>query len=135
LLFLICAGGDFFKNGKDIFLFRVLPWKFPGSVAGLQCGLGFAKTIFWGLDFRKTETNLYLHSARTEEGSGEESARASFLGGLGFPIFDNQMSAFHLYFQFLSFFPSQFTNIFNRQSYGKTVASGNFGKFSNVMIL
>ncbi len=25
---------------------------------GTQCGLGFAKTIFWGLDFRKTETNF-----------------------------------------------------------------------------
>ena len=46
-------------------------------MAGLQFGLGFAKTIFWGLDFRKTETNLFLHFVRAEEGSGEESARAS----------------------------------------------------------
>jgi hypothetical protein len=54
-------------------------------VAGLQFGLGFAKTIFWGLDFRKTETNLFLNFVRAEEGSGEESARASgfFGGGLG----------------------------------------------------
>jgi len=50
-------------------------------VAGLQFGLGFAKTIFWGLDFRKTETNLYLNFVRAEEGSGEESARALFFGG------------------------------------------------------
>jgi len=46
-------------------------------VAGLQFGLGFAKTIFWGLDFRKTETNLFLDFVRAEEGSGEEFARAS----------------------------------------------------------
>ena len=45
-------------------------------MAGLQFGLGFAKTIFWGLDFRKTETNLFLDFVRAEEGSGEESARA-----------------------------------------------------------
>ena len=52
-------------------------------MAGLQFGLGFAKTIFWGLDFRKTETNLFLDFVRAEEGSGEESARASsdFFGG------------------------------------------------------
>ena len=45
-------------------------------MAGLQFGLGFAKTIFLGLDFRKTETNLFLNFVRAEEGSGEESARA-----------------------------------------------------------
>ncbi|OGY87192.1 MAG: hypothetical protein A2233_03665 [Candidatus Kerfeldbacteria bacterium RIFOXYA2_FULL_38_24] len=46
-------------------------------MAGLQFGLGFAKTIFWGLDFRKTETNLFLDFVRAEVVSGEESARAS----------------------------------------------------------
>ena len=30
------------------------------------------------MDFRKTETNLFLHFVRAEEGSGEESARACF---------------------------------------------------------
>ena len=45
-------------------------------MAGLQFGLGFAKTIFWGLDFCKTETNLFLDFVRAEEGSGEESTRA-----------------------------------------------------------
>ena len=29
------------------------------------------------MDFRKTETNLFLNFVRAEEGSGEESARAS----------------------------------------------------------
>jgi len=62
------------------FFFGVLPSKYSGSVAGLQCGLGFAKTIFWGKGFRKTETTLLLHFVRAEEGSGEESARA-FLAG------------------------------------------------------
>jgi len=56
-------------------------------------------------------------------------------GGLFFPIFDNQVSAFEFNFEFLFFFPFQFPHIFNRQSYGKTIASGNFGKFADVMIL
>ena len=43
--------GGFFLNGKDIFLFGVLPSKYSGSVARLQFGLGFAKTIFWGYGF------------------------------------------------------------------------------------
>ena len=29
-----------------------------GSVAGLQCGLGFAKTIFWGKGFGKTSADF-----------------------------------------------------------------------------
>ena len=41
------------------------------QVAGLQCGLGFAKTIFWGKGFGKTSAEF----SRAEEGSGEESAR------------------------------------------------------------
>ena len=40
------------------------------------------------MDFRKTETNLILNFVRAEEGSGEESARASFgfFGGRGSKI-------------------------------------------------
>ena len=45
----------------------------------------FCEIYFSGdLDFRKTETNLFLNFVRAEEGSGEESARASsdfFAGG------------------------------------------------------
>ena len=38
------------------------------------------RKLFSGdMDFRKTETNLFLHFVRAEEGSGEESARASFM--------------------------------------------------------
>ena len=37
------------------------------------------RKLFSGdFDFRKTETNLNLDFVRAEEGSGEESARASF---------------------------------------------------------
>jgi len=43
------------------------------------------RKLFSGdMDFRKTETNLFLYFVRAEEGSGEESARASlsdFFGG------------------------------------------------------
>ena len=50
------------------------------------------RKLFSGdLDFRKTETNLFLDFVRAEEGSGEESARAFgfcfFAGGLFFPVF------------------------------------------------
>ena len=47
------------------------------------------RKLFSGdMDFRKTETNLFLDFVRAEEGSGEESARAFgfFAGGLFFPI-------------------------------------------------
>ncbi|MCI0566361.1 hypothetical protein L0Y46_04170 [bacterium] len=43
---------------ERVFSFGVLPEKFPGSVAGLQCGLGFAKLFFWGFGFGKTETEF-----------------------------------------------------------------------------
>ena len=58
MLFCIFAGVIFSKNGKDIFLFGILPSKYSGSVAGLQCGLGFAKTIFWGKGFGKTSAEF-----------------------------------------------------------------------------
>ncbi len=60
-------GDEFFLKWKGYFSFWALPYKYSGSVAGLQYCLGFAKTIFWGLDFRKTETNF---PAR-RKGSGE----------------------------------------------------------------
>jgi len=43
------------------------------------------RLFFWGFDFRKTKTNLFLDFDRTEEGSGEESARAfGFFGEVGY---------------------------------------------------
>ena len=57
---------DFSENGKDIFLLGFCSQVF-GQCGGASIGLGFAKTIFWGLDFRKTETNLFLDFVRAEE--------------------------------------------------------------------
>jgi len=67
LAFRICARPIFSEKGKDIFLFWVLPSKYSGSVAGLQFGLGFAKLFSGDMDFRKTETNLFLYFVRAEE--------------------------------------------------------------------
>jgi len=47
LAFLICARLIFSENGKDIFLWGSA-LNTSDSVAGLQYGLGFAKTIFLG---------------------------------------------------------------------------------------
>ena len=52
------AGVNFFLKMERTFFFGVLPSKYSGSVAGLQCGLGFAKTIFWGKEFRKTSAGF-----------------------------------------------------------------------------
>jgi hypothetical protein len=49
--FFVFRGGGFFLKWKGHFSFWVLPSKYSGSVAGLQFGLGFAKTIFWGYGF------------------------------------------------------------------------------------
>jgi len=38
----------FFLKKERVFSFGVLPSKYSGSVAGLQCGRGKAKTIFAG---------------------------------------------------------------------------------------
>ena len=50
---------------------------------GAKCGLGFAKTIFWGKDLAKPRLTFDFAFVRAEEGSWEESARASsdFFGG------------------------------------------------------
>jgi hypothetical protein len=44
-------GGGFFLKWKGHFSFCGSASKYSGSVAGLQFGLGFAKTIFWGFGF------------------------------------------------------------------------------------
>jgi hypothetical protein len=49
---------EFFLKKERTFFFGVLPSKYSGSVAGLQCGLGFAKTIFWGKGFGKTSAEF-----------------------------------------------------------------------------
>ena len=57
LLFVFARTGFFLKR-KGCFSFGVLPSKYSGSVAGLQCGLGFAKLFFWEFGFGKTETEF-----------------------------------------------------------------------------
>jgi hypothetical protein len=49
----------FSEKGKAIFLWCSAFQVFR-QCGGVQCGLGFAKTIFWGKGFGKTETNLFF---------------------------------------------------------------------------
>jgi hypothetical protein len=50
--------GGFFLKWKGYFSFWALPSKYSGSVAGLQFGLGFGKTIFWGFGFAKASPDF-----------------------------------------------------------------------------
>ena len=66
-------------RGGGFFLFGVLPVKIFGQCGEASIRTRFCENYFLGIwIFRKTETNLFLHFVRAEEGSGEESARASF---------------------------------------------------------
>jgi len=79
------ARDQFFLKKERTFFFGILPSKYSGSVAGLQFGLGRAKQFVWGKGFA-----LPRLFSRAEEGSGEESARASlsdfFGGGFYLPL-------------------------------------------------
>jgi hypothetical protein len=44
---------------QEVFFFRGSALNASGSVAGLQCGLGFAKAIFWGFGFSRNQ-NLFF---------------------------------------------------------------------------
>lgn len=76
LAFRICARPIFSEKGKDIFLFGVLPSKYSGRWRGFNSDSVLRKLFSGDMDFRKTETNLFLNFVRAAEGSGEESARA-----------------------------------------------------------
>src|SRR3989338_7571168 len=67
--FRICARPIFSEKGKDIFLWGSALRVF-GQCGGAKCGLGFAKTIFWGKGFGKTSADVcFLNSAgRGEKG-------------------------------------------------------------------
>ena len=52
-------------------------------MAGRNADSVLRKLFSGDMDFRKTETNLFLDFVRAEEGSGEESARAFFFGFFG----------------------------------------------------
>ena len=73
-------GGGFFLKWKGHFSFLGSARKDIRAVwRGFNMDSAKRKNNFSGdMDFRKTETNLFLHFVRAEEGSGEESARACF---------------------------------------------------------
>ena len=77
---------DFFWKWKGHFFFLGFC---PPSIRAVWRGFNsdsVLRKLFSGdMDFRKTETNLFLNFVRAEEGSGEESARASefLFGGAG----------------------------------------------------
>jgi len=88
LAILIFAGG-FFLKWKGHFSFWGSALQVFGQCGGAKCGLGFAKTIFWGKGFGKTETDFVFAFVRAEEGSGEESARASLSDFFGDGLSEN----------------------------------------------
>jgi len=52
------GGGEFFlEKGKGVFLSGFCPPSIR-AVGGAKCGLGFAKTIFWGKGFGKTSADF-----------------------------------------------------------------------------
>ncbi|MBU1045670.1 hypothetical protein KJ616_00930, partial [Patescibacteria group bacterium] len=52
------AGVNFFLKKERVFFFRGSALQVFGQCVGLQCGLGFAKTIFWGKGFGKTSAEF-----------------------------------------------------------------------------
>ena len=78
LAFRICARLIFSEKGKGVFL-GVLPSKYSGSAWGFNTDSVLPKLFSGGKDLAKPRLILFLHFVRAEEGSGEESARASFL--------------------------------------------------------
>jgi len=84
LAFLIFAGVDFSKMERTFFFLGFCPPSIRAVWRGFNVDSVLRKLFSGDLDFRKTETNLNLYFVRAEEGSGEESARASsdFFGGL-----------------------------------------------------
>ena len=78
LAFLIFRGGGFFLKWKGHFSFWGSARKDIRAVwRGFNSDSVLRKLFSGDMDFRKTETNLFLNFVRAEEGSGEESARAS----------------------------------------------------------
>jgi hypothetical protein len=75
--FSVFRGGGFFLKWKGHFSF--LGFCLPSIQAvwrGFNSDSILRKLFSGDMDFRKTETNLFLNFVRAEEGSGEESARA-----------------------------------------------------------
>jgi hypothetical protein len=49
---------EFLLKKERVFFFRGSALQVFGQCVGLQCGLGFAKTIFWGKGFGKTSAEF-----------------------------------------------------------------------------
>ena len=83
-----------------MFFFRGSAFQVFRQCDGAKCGLGFAKTIFWGKGFGKTSAEF----SRPQKGVWGMNA-----GGLDFGFFGgNKISAF----QFLSYFILKFKKFF-----------------------
>jgi hypothetical protein len=73
------AGVKFLLKKERVFFFRGSARKDIRAVwRGFNSDSVLRKLFSGDMDFRKTETNLFLDFVRAEEGSGEESARAEF---------------------------------------------------------
>ena len=62
---------------RTFFFLGFCPRSFWAVWRGFNSDSVLRKLFSGDMDFRKTETNLFLDFVRAEEGSGEESARAS----------------------------------------------------------
>ena len=73
--FLDLAGVKFLLKKERVFFFRGSALQVFGQCVGLQCGLGFAKTIFWGKGFGKTSANFCFCILSARRRCGGNSAR------------------------------------------------------------
>jgi len=53
------AGVKFLLKKERVFFFRGSALQVFGQCGGAKCGLGFAKTIFWGKDLAKPRLILF----------------------------------------------------------------------------
>ena len=70
------GGGFFLKMERTFFFLGFCPPSIRAVWRGFNSDSVLRKLFSGDMDFRKTETNLFLDFVRAEEGSGEESARA-----------------------------------------------------------
>jgi len=110
------------------------PFKEKKILLSVSCSFSKSRRRLLPLRARRNSFSQFSFFRRALRGNGD-GRRGTKITKSAFPIFDDEMSAFHFHFQLLSFFPFQFSDIFNGQSYGKAVAVGDFGKFSDIMIL
>ena len=65
----------FFLKKERVFFFRGSAQEVSGQCGGAKCGLGFAKTIFWGKGFGKTSANFCFCILSARRRCGGNSAR------------------------------------------------------------